>query len=122
MKKAIVATAVVITLGLGFAAIGEGLTVRECIRYIQMSMNRPKKKMSVFMTVGTKRFSFHPYLGHIKQGRHNYLMTAAEAAAWEPLFQNFRAAAIAKVKVTIWYYKSTKWVHDIAFNYSIPCK
>ncbi len=124
MKKAIVATSMVMTLGLGFAAIGEAkeVNITGCIKHITMRMIRSTKKTSINMRVGNKKFAFLPYPGHIKQRSAKYALTTAQSAAWEPVVQHLRAAAIAKIKVSIWYDDSSKWVKDIRLRFGSSCK
>jgi len=74
---------------------------------------------SMLVRVGAKWLYFH--VNHIKVTGPVVYLTRAQVAAWEPLLADFRAAAIAKVKATVWYDTNTNVLTAHSVRFYEPC-
>ena len=123
MKKAAIGMLVVMALSFGPVPMGESARVSHtgCITRFEHRLSGTGDRVVVAMRVGNKLFIFQEKMGKIKQGGRLKWITSSVLAAWEPVLAQFRAAAVAKVKVRLWYDDSSKWVKDFFIQFNQPC-
>ena len=105
MKRAIVGMLVVLALTLGLASPGEGADFVRCINRLDHKMSSDGR-ISAVVGLGNEYLVFHRA---VIKGRGNHIwLTRARFAEWEQVWTDFRTAALAKIKVRVFYDTSAR--------------
>lgn len=124
MKKAIFAMALVsiLALGLGSQAESKDVSLVTCIVGMAHQLDAGgKASFRIVVRDGSRLRHFSVQSGRLRMAEYSEILTPAQLAAWRTMLEQFRAAAVAKVKVQFVYDDSSGWVTFFGIQFGTPC-